>query len=216
MTGPNCKLPYSADIDWYLTQSDAALGIRSSLATLMASLERNGAVVTPNKDPYNDLQLGWGETWKRGLEGTFEKHRRLHRLWLKLEPEHQRVLSVHYLGSMLTQHQQKDEETQEEPESRFTLHDKRPPRAKKRRHKYHWAKWPVGVEGQLGQCAGVALMLAESQGRLKATLKLCAAGKKKDLAGLVKRAEAAIEAAHRAFSELKDDDGLRKMGCGNG
>jgi hypothetical protein len=60
------------------------------------------------------------------------------------------------------------------------------------------SSWPRGVQGQLGQLAGVALALVEGD-ELSRLLRACEAGRQRDLRPVLAAAEKAVRTAHRAF-----------------
>lgn len=177
---------YSAELDWYVTQRDAACGVRSSLGGQIAALERGGAAGTPNSDPYTDGQVGMGPVRVR----AFTLDRRIGPRWGRLSHAHRGVLVCYYLGRA-----QGSEDVQERARTvaRVT-------------HGYDSArKFPIGVEGLFAPFAAIVMVIdAERASKLGAH----SHGRKpsgdvqRAVAKLTSQAERVVRAAHRAYYEI--------------
>lgn len=62
--------------------------------------------------------------------------------------------------------------------------------------------WPPGVQGQLGQLAGVAMALVEGQERER-FLRACERSRTRDLKSVLTAAEKAVRQAHKAWAEAQ-------------
>jgi hypothetical protein len=166
---------YDRDLQFLLNEAPVELGERSILAGQIATLERGGASPgVPNTDLYSDLQLGWG----KHLVGTIERARRLTRVWVKLSPETQRVLSAHYVSRGRA------------AEVRCGI-------------EHNWES----VSGALGQVALVAVWIL-TPGELAVLVRACmdkgTRGRAKVISEASKKAGAAIREAHRSWRLTKE------------
>lgn len=102
--------------------------------------------------------------------------------WRGLESRHQRILEAHYCGAMRREIRRKTGESK-------------------------WAKWPHGVEGQLQDPPGVAIMLAHEAGKLGELLNACAnpkgAGHREIITHWERLAVAQQVDAHDAWRDAK-------------
>jgi hypothetical protein len=100
--GSTDKELWSAQLSWLLGASASALGVRGTMAAVIAAVERGGASGSSDFDHHTDSQIGgrWGVKADRPeREGDVSRHRRLSRQWSLVPLEHQRVLLAHYLGT---------------------------------------------------------------------------------------------------------------------
>lgn len=182
---------YSSALDWYLTQRDAACGVRSTLAAQIAAIERGGVAGQPCTDPYHDGQAGLAPH----AHGAFSRDRIMLTRWTKLPRAARTVLVVHYCGSAPVDH---------DPGS-FGRADT------------HWytarRRFPLGVEGVFGKLAAVVLWQAESDGAeaLERLLRLAetagergsksslSADRRRQAEKAEARAERAVRQAHQAY-----------------
>lgn len=80
-------------LEWFLCRSTAALGGKSTLASVVSILERGGPAPSGELvEPYSDYVLGMGEH----PEGAVAMYRRIWPRWRWLSAEHQGTLVVHY------------------------------------------------------------------------------------------------------------------------
>lgn len=85
---------FDPDLAWYLQSSDAALGERSTMASLLTMIEFG--IPTGGGDPddrYNDAHLGWGKV----LVGAVERARMCDAAWKLVVKVDRDVLSARYL-----------------------------------------------------------------------------------------------------------------------
>jgi hypothetical protein len=165
---------YSSDIEWLLTESDAALGYRSSLGSQIDTLLRGGSsggYDVACADPYRDDQIG-----SIGQPGSATKHRRIWPVWIALPTIHKEILSARYTAHFRIQ-------------------------TKTRDGGYGWTAWPLGVMMMLGDLAGVVLLLARDADSLETVLTACAKCDTVALRPWLERATDASRAAHRAYRE---------------
>lgn len=84
-------------LEWFLCRSTAALGGKSTLASVVSILERGGPAPSGELvEPYSDYVLGMGNC----VEGAVKMYRRIWPRWRWLSAEHQAVLTVHYTHSV--------------------------------------------------------------------------------------------------------------------
>lgn len=83
---------YDGQLEWFLMASASALGERGTLGAVVNVLERGGSASSETSFALTDEQLGWGHT----VHGDVERSRDCFARWVRLAPEHQQVLGVHY------------------------------------------------------------------------------------------------------------------------
>lgn len=113
-------------------------------------------------------------------EREVDRAGRLFRVWKLLSHQHQRVLIAHYCGTMRSELRSKNQPSK-------------------------WAKWPRGVEGQMADPPGVAILLAHAEGKLGALLEACSTSGAKGGKATIDHFEAlavvAQKLAHDAWRE---------------
>lgn len=78
---------WSPALAWYLCEAPAALGVRGTIAAVIAAVERGGASGSNGYDHHTDQQLA-----------HVERARRLEAQWRLVPERHQRVLIAYYQG----------------------------------------------------------------------------------------------------------------------
>lgn len=174
---------WSNDIEWYLTQRDAACGVRSSLGGQVATIERGvSASGAPNSDPYDDGQVGLGPAQRK----AFARDREMRKRWHRLPESARAVLRVHY-GALAPS----DPATT--PLIRWSV--ELGPAILRR------------AEGQLGKLVRVTLWLGKESGKLTEWAKAWGNGSSAKASTV--RAERTIRDAHRAYYRVETEEWLQ-------
>jgi hypothetical protein len=173
---------WSPELDWYLNCRDAACGVQSSFSSQIAAIERGGAggggALGEDGSFVHPYNDQQVSNVKYGAR-AFAMDRRMRVRWAALAINWKSALFVHYTGAFPSGGNGGQQGRQ---------------------------RWPKGVEARLGEFAGAALFMALQEGKLQRVLKACEKGDDKALVGLLKRAEAGIRDAHRAYYALTDQE----------
>jgi len=215
--------PHSSDLQWWLTAREASLGIRSSLGPQLSVLEL-GCLPTRGypSDPYDDRMVHCAA-----------RERRISRAWSGTPRWARLVLFAHYAAARPQWRPSRAHPPK--VESRLTLlewapspgevlevfdADAREGRDPKTQaapaSEGTWSRWPPGVEGRLGELAGVALLLAAQDGGLQSAIQACARGKAPEVERLEKRAMSLAWQAHESYwlSHESLDPDWSEVACG--
>ena len=193
---------YSPDLDWFLTQRDAACGHSSSFGGFLATMERGGGEGAKRDitSPYRDDQAGLGPA----REGAFARDRLMAVRWARLGRRARDILSAPYLGSapVLTGVWTCEVHGQFQPiAGRLEKCPSQPASARfDRRCRVYSARrrFPAGVEARMGLLAGVAFFLAAEQGAIGDFLK-AAERAPEQIASWRAQSEREVRCAHRAY-----------------
>jgi|GEM_PF-3547710 len=210
------------DLAWFLEAGNAALGEKGTLGGIIAQLERGGpGGGVPNTHPYKDAQLGWG---RNGEEiGQVERHRWLSTAWLALTHESQRVLLARYAPppaefrsdegyGARDQYVKGQHPVGERPIQEI---GKRGKPIKKKQYEARLARWErtmgriwsavrrTSVEAELGEWAGLAILLSAAPDKLLAACELPKKGNRELRSSAIATAKAASEKAHAEWAESK-------------
>lgn len=167
------------ELEWFLLEADHAIGNRSWFEAFVATLERNGG------------HCDWDANCSLlNLHLTFVlgRYRAAWGAWLLTPAEHRRILLAHYIGrrnsnvgaapqkpvrGKLVLVEKLDSDLQQAlaragPDALMIPTDDGPPLVNGCIAGESWQRWPMGVAGQLGEVAGVALQLAADADDLRA------------------------------------------------
>lgn len=162
---------WSEDLNWWLNMRDADCGVRSNLASVVATIERGGGAGGGDVDRYHRGQVEVGPSVSHT---AFARDRKMRRRWQGLEMADQALFAWHYTGHARVENRNAKGEPMR-------------------------SRWPLGVDSQLGMLAGSCWYRAVLRSQVPMLLDACEFGRKEIINPALKDAEEEVRSAHRRY-----------------
>ena len=162
---------WSEDLNWFLNMRDADCGVRSNLASVVASIERGGVGGSGAYDKYHRGQVDVGPSVSHT---AFSRDRKMRRRWLALDGRDRDLFAWHYTGHARVENRNAKAEPMR-------------------------SRWPLGVDSQLGMLAGACWYQAQLDGTVPLLLDACEFRRKSLIDKALEVSAREVRQAHRRY-----------------